>query len=79
MKRLAQLTPLILLMTSCMQETTLEERQHAIQYNVVTENTTRALHAYGSNNYPASFLIWAVNEEGKLYFGPDQMKQSGNI
>ena len=79
MRRLAQLTPFILLMTGCMQETTLEERQHTIQYNVVTENTTRALHSYSSNNYPSSFLIWAVNDEGKSYFGPDQMKQSGNI
>lgn len=78
MKRLAQLTPLILLMTSCMQETTLEERQHAIQYNVVTENTTRALHAYGSNNRPESFLIWAINDEGKSYFGPDEMTPSEN-
>lgn len=79
MKKLFPLIPLIFLLAGCVQETTLEERQHAIQYDVLTENTTRALHSYGTNNYPESFYVWAVNDQGVKYFGPDQIKQEGNV
>lgn len=78
MKKPLILIPLIVFLSGCIQDTTLEERQHAIQYNVVTENTTRALHSYSSNNKPTSFYVWAVNKEGNKYFGPDEIVNKGN-
>ncbi len=74
-----------LMLTSCSADEPVAQNttDGAIKYSVATDNQSRALHSYCTNNMPALFKVWAyldktTNKEAELYINGDKISKGNN-
>lgn len=68
-------------LASCSNDDVIELKQDEIKFNVVANNTSRAVNVYCNNNMPEDFKVWAysTNEDGEdvMYINGDLVKKNG--